>query len=85
MRDAEIVDVDTRRMRRVSPRYQPSVWVRIDGRWREGYVQVWYQDTDAQWYAWAFRDAGKIAYVPALFRYDPETMKPKDGDQPPDG
>jgi hypothetical protein len=42
MRDAEIVDVDTRKMRRVSPRFQPSMWVRLGGRWSEGYVQVWY-------------------------------------------
>lgn len=75
MRDAEIVDPDRRGWRKVTPRYPPDVWVRVEGRWRAGWV-----------HAWLFYDVGQVASQPALFVYDPQTIRQRDRDeQPPDG
>lgn len=86
MRDAEIVDPDRRGWRKVTPRYPPDVWVRVEGRWRAGWVHAWFQDTRGRWYAWLFYDVGQVASQPALFVYDPQTIRERNRDeQPPDG
>jgi hypothetical protein len=61
------------------------MWVRVGGRWRKGWVQTWYFDDDGGRFAWATYDDGTAWGKWALFRYEPETMRPRDGDEPPAG
>ncbi len=72
--------------RRVSPPYPRPMWVRLGGLWRPGWVLVWWQDAEGNWYAWGKHGGERgVAAAWALWVYDPGTIKPRDGDEPPPG
>lgn len=84
VRDAEIIDMDVRGLRRIEMRIPPDVWLREGGRWRLGWVPVWFEDpAHKRLIAWCFRDVGKMASLPVNVVYDPETMLIRSRHEPP--
>lgn len=62
-----------------------DVWIRIDGEWRRGWVRAWERDGE-QWRVWVhYEQKRRIWSTFAWFRWDPETIVERDGDEAPEG
>lgn len=87
MRDAEPADFPSTRYPRVEPRH-PEVWIRVGGRWREGRIMKWvHERTPAvdRWLVWASWVGEQPAGEYGWLLYDPEAIRQRDGDEPPEG
>lgn len=81
MRDAQPAEFPSTSLPRIEPK-APLVWIRIDGRWREGRITKWVKDGE-RWLVWTSYQADRPYAAHAWLLYDPETIRPRDGDAPP--
>lgn len=68
--------------RPVQPR-RTAVWVRLDGKWRRGWIRHWERADDGGWAAWLMYTDEEPGSHFGFFSYTPETIVPKDSDTPP--
>ena len=82
MRDAEPAEFPSTQLPRVEPQ-RPEVWIRIGGRWREGWIVKWVRLPSGKWVVWASWDAGRTSSERAWLLFSPETIRRRDGGEPP--
>ena len=85
MRDVEELPF-TRHGVRIPPRHE-AIWVRAGGEWRKGWIWHWTR-YEYRWAVWAQHAWSKPWGCPAwsefrTLRYDPETIRPRHGAEPP--
>ena len=87
MRDAERLPwrrVDEDAVRPLNPR----VWIRLDGEWRQGTIVFLRQMAGGGWGVWLQHDS--VLYPSTAwsehgwFRYNPETIRQREGRDPPE-
>jgi hypothetical protein len=73
------------RERHVPPRHA-AVWVRIGGTWRPGLIATWIRTAGGAWELVIIADA-PVGAAPwqGRYVYSVETVRPRQGDVPPDG
>lgn len=88
--DGRVHDAERLPWRRVTenalPTRHPRVWVRVDGVWCRGAVVYWQRDSGG-WAVWTQHELPEQRNDwtwHEWFRYDPETMRPRTGDEPPE-
>jgi hypothetical protein len=84
VRDVEPVEFPRQDLPRIEPRHG-AAWFRVGGRWRRGWLVKWVRLPSGVWVAWARWRGDRPASDYGWLLYDPEVIRPRDGDEPPTG